>query len=288
MGKAKKTLFLVVVFFMACTSTYGKEANPNPDEWRFELTLYGFLSSMDLVSTVDGIDTPVDLSFLDILDAFDVLAAAGRLEAWKGKWVFIIDAYWVSLEVDAELKPFKRLDLTIDADVNGKIFDLDLALGYRVWEPALRKGHRMPSLFFDVMVGGRYMYVKQEVELDATLLVKRRLFQRLLGAKKLTRSVTLGGSHDWVEPFVGARVGIRLFEWLSFEARGDIGGFGIGSASDLTWNLYGIFDVKPWEHVSFKLGYRYWNIDYEHGGGSREFGMTGEMFGPWIGLTIHF
>jgi len=288
MLKAKKILFLMMVFVLACTSAYGKEDTPNPDDWRFEVTLYGFLASMDVVSTLNGIDAPADLSFGDILENFDIMAAAGRLEAWKGKWVFIIDGFYNSLKTDAELEPFKRLALTIDADVDIKIFDLDLALGYRVWEPALRKGRETPSLFFDVMAGGRYMYLKQEVDLDATLLIKRLLFRRLLGAKRLTRSVTLGGSHDWVEPFVGARVGIRLCEWLTFGVRGDIGGFGIGSASDLTWNLYGIFDVKPWEHVSFKIGYRYWNIDYEHGRGADEFGLTGEMHGPWVGLTIHF
>ena len=288
MSKAKKTLFLMVLFFMVCTSAYAEEATSNSDEWRFELTLYGFLASMDVVSTLNGIDTAVDLSFGDILDEFDVMAAAGRIEVWKGKWVFIIDGFYISLGTDASLKPVKGLDLTIDVDVDIRLFNLDLALGYRVWEPALRKGHETPSLFFDVMVGGRYMYLKQEVDLEATLLIRNPLLQQLLGAKRFTRGVTLGGSHDWVEPLFGARVGIRLFEWLALGIRGDIGGFGIGSASDLTWNLYAGFDVKPWKHVSFKIGYRYWHIDYEHGGGSREFGLTGEMHGPWVGLTIHF
>jgi hypothetical protein len=286
MGKLQKTLFLMVVLVMACTSAYGKEASPNPDPWRFELTLYGFLAGMDVVSTLNGADTPVDLSFGDLLDDFDVIAAMGRLEAWKGQWVFIVDGLYISLETDAKLKPVKGLDLTLDADVDIRLFDLDLAVGYRVWEPRLRKGHRMPSLFFDVMAGGRYMYLKQEVDLDVTL--SGLLPQIILGKKKVKRNITIGGSRDWVEPFVGARVGIRLCEWLTLGVRGDIGGFGIGSASDLTWNLYGGFDVKPWEHVSLKVGYRYYNIDYEHGDGIAEFGLTGEMHGPWLGITFYF
>jgi hypothetical protein len=173
-------------------------------------------------------------------------------------------------------------------DIDIRIFDLDIALGYRFWEPSLRKGHQTPALFFDVMAGGRYMYLKQEIDLDISRKIIRRLAQRKLGNKTLKGNITLGGSQDWVEPFVGARVGIRIFEWLTFAVRGDIGGFGIGSASDLTWNLYGIFDIKPWEHVSFKIGYRYWNIDYEHGDGFNELGLTGNLHGPWLGLTLHF
>ena len=70
--------------------------------------------------------------------------------------------------------------------------------------------------------------------------------------------------------------------------RGDIGGFGIGSASDLTWNVLAGFDVKPFKNVSFKLGYRYMNIDYDYGSGADEFGIDGSMYGPWLGMTIHF
>lgn len=293
MGKVKKVLFLIVVLCMVCTSAYGKETPSNAYDWRFETTLYGFLASMDVVSTMSGLDAPVELSFGDILDKLDVFAAAGRLEVWKGKWLFVIDGLYNYMGTEASLQPFKRVNLTLDMDMDVRIFDLDLALGYRFWEPSLMEGRGTPALFFDVMAGGRYMYLKQQVDIDATLVTRmprarRRLIRRLLGGKTITRTITLGGSQDWVEPFIGARAGIRMFEWLSFELRGDIGGFGIGSASDLTWNLYGIFDVKPWEHVSFKLGYRYWNIDYEHGNGFDEFGLTGEIHGPWVGLTVYF
>ncbi len=43
---------------------------------------------MDVDTTLNGITTPVKLSFFDILDDFDVLAASGRLEMWKGKGVY--------------------------------------------------------------------------------------------------------------------------------------------------------------------------------------------------------
>ena len=32
----------------------------------------------------------------------------------------------------------------------------------------------------------------------------------------------------------------------------------------------------------------YYNIDYEHGDGIAEFGLTGEMHGPWLGITFYF
>ena len=287
MVKVKKTLFLIAVFCMVCTSAYGEETTTNPDDWRFELTMYGFLASMDVTSTLLGIDTPVDLSFSDIMDNFDVFAAAGRVEAWKGKWLFITDAFYNSLKTDASLQPFKRIDVTIDIEMDVRIFNLDFAVGHRLWEPALKEGHAMPSLFFDVWAGGRYMYLKQEIDLDITAKIRRRLPQLRLGNERVREDIVIGGSHDWVEPFVGGRIGIHLCEWLSFSVRGDIGGFGIGSASDLTWNMYGIFELKPWENVSLKFGYRYWDIDYEWGDGIEEFGLTGDMQGPWLGITFY-
>jgi hypothetical protein len=66
--------------------------------------------------------------------------------------------------------------------------------------------------------------------------------------------------------------------------RGDIGGFGVGS--DLTWNLVGLVDFKPWKHVSLFGGYRALYQDYEDGSGVNEFKFDATMHGPILGLNI--
>ncbi len=99
---------------------------------------------------------------------------------------------------------------------------------------------------------------------------------------------TLGTSEDWVEPFVGGRVIWSLNDKLAINIAGDVGGFGIGSASDLTWQIKGGVDYKLSKNVTFNAGYRYVELDYSRGSGANEFGIDMRAKGPFVGLTILF
>jgi hypothetical protein len=89
---------------------------------------------------------------------------------------------------------------------------------------------------------------------------------------------------DWVDPYVGARWDWIFAEKWMTKLRGDIGGFGIGS--DLTYNLVGLVDFKPWQHVSLFGGYRLLYQDYSTGSGSSKFAYDATMHGPVLGLNI--
>jgi hypothetical protein len=89
---------------------------------------------------------------------------------------------------------------------------------------------------------------------------------------------------DWVDPYVGARWDWIFAEKWMTKLRGDIGGFGIGS--DLTYNLVGLVDFKPWQHVSLFGGYRLLYQDYSTGSGSSKFAFDATMQGPVLGLNI--
>ena len=89
---------------------------------------------------------------------------------------------------------------------------------------------------------------------------------------------------DWVDPYVGARWDWMLAEKWMTKLRGDIGGFGIGS--DLTYNLVGLVDFKPWQQVSLFGGYRVLYQDYSTGSGSSKFAYDATMHGPVLGMNI--
>ncbi|NOD53286.1 hypothetical protein GS635_16705, partial [Ruegeria sp. HKCCD5851] len=75
-------------------------AGQSETEWRHTLAIYAFLPARTRGdSTVAGVTVPLDLDFGDALELLD-FAAAGRYEAWRGDWGFIIDANYVSLEAD--------------------------------------------------------------------------------------------------------------------------------------------------------------------------------------------
>jgi hypothetical protein len=89
---------------------------------------------------------------------------------------------------------------------------------------------------------------------------------------------------DWVDPYVGLRWQWKFAEKWGTRLRGDIGGFGIGS--DLTWNLVGMVDFKPWKHVGLFGGYRALYQDYSTGSGNNKFSFDATMQGPILGLNI--
>ncbi len=73
-----------------------------------------------------------------------------------------------------------------------------------------------------------------------------------------------------------------------FAVRADASGFGIGSASNLTWSLNagGSWHFTP--AFDLKFGYRLIDLDYDNGSGVNEFGLDLRMHGPYIAATFRF
>ena len=89
---------------------------------------------------------------------------------------------------------------------------------------------------------------------------------------------------DWVDPYLGLRWRWKFAEKWGTDLRGDICGFGIGS--DITWNLVGMVNFKPWKHVGLFGGYRALYQDYSTGSGDNKFKFDATMHGPVLGLNI--
>lgn len=250
---------VILVFFT--TSAFCGDS-PESDEWDIYITPYFWAPSLDFDSTVSGQTAPIDLSFSDVLDDFDVFGLSTHLEAWKGRLGIIFNGDYIDLETDVDMKSGP---VSIDADVDITDTTIDFGIAYR----------------FDVSekiriapYGGlRYHYLKQEIKLKGAL-----------GPNPI--GTTLGTSYDWLEPLVGAIMDLGLTDKLSFLVKADASGFGVGSASDLTWNVWCAFDYKFSEKHSLKLGYRYYDMDYSRGSGAEEFGFDGSEQGPVVGFTF--
>jgi hypothetical protein len=74
-------------------------------------------------------------------------------------------------------------------------------------------------------------------------------------------------------------------QW-QFSARGDVGGFGVGS--DSTWNTAGLFIWQPWKHVALAAGYRALNQDYESGSRQDIYKWDVLMHGPIAGIDFRW
>ena len=168
---------------------------------------------------------------------------------------------------------------------------------------------------FDLFGGIRYYYIKTEIKIEAPP-VSIPPFQvtsslsggsvqvggdRLPGRSGSLGQIdlpnasfsgaTLGGtdideeaSTWWVDPVVGARVGVDVCETLSFALSGNIGGFGIGSASDFSWEttLAGRYFLGA--HWSLVAGYHALGYDRQ----SNSIGLNLIFHGPVMGFIYAF
>jgi len=233
--------------------------------WRFELTPYLHLPNVEGNATVFA-TAPIDLGFSDIFDNLNG-AISGRFVASKGKWGFIVDVMAVGVSAKNKLLAF-NLDVDV-AQVN-----VDIGVSRQFGPVSLRKvrsdstDDSFPRISITPMAGGRYGWLKQDITLG--------LFP------------TLGGSRDWVEPWVGGKVTLELTERVMLGLRGDVGGFGIGTATNLTWNLWAGGGYRFSDRVYARLGWRWYDIDYERGSGLDRFGVDVQFSGPFLGITFVF
>jgi opacity protein-like surface antigen len=253
-----RRLFFVILATAALLFFISPAQAASDDEWKITIAPYFFAMAADYDSTIDGRTANIDMSFKDIIDDMDVLGGALRMEAWKGDWGILLDGIYTNMEGD--FGPKDNLS-TKTTDIM-----IDLLGAYRL----LKKTFLDRPLIVDIGAGLRYHYLKQKAHFS-------------LSGPRL--KIKAGESYDWVEPLVGTRIGWSLTEKLTLITSADMGGFGIGSASKLTWSITSLLNYKFSRHWSVAGGYRYLDMDYSRGSGNSKFGFDGTLDGVIIGVT---
>ena len=284
MNKYKIAVLRVLIFLLltsglhaddsSITGENSKADSFKEDQWQFTFIPYLWLPSVDARATVEGVTQKVKLTFSDILDDFDIFGIMGRFEAWKGNWGLIFDLLYADLDGNFRnsnpLIPVNPLLNELNVEIRQAI--VDFAVSYRFFESPLRKEHHFPILTIEPICGVRYTYLKQEL----TPTIRNVLTPKL------------GGSKDWMEPYIGSSIRLQITEKIGCGLRWDFGGFGIGSASTKTWKLAAGIGYRFSERYQLRLGYEIYDIDYSNGSGNDEFGIDGRLYGPKIGLMYHF
>jgi hypothetical protein len=190
-----------------------------------------------------------NVDFDDILDNLD-LAAIARLEARKGRIGVFADPVYGQISVDGNSG-------AADVEVTTDLFLIDFGALYRVIDQRTESGRARVA---DISLGGRYFYTNNEI--DFAVLADREK------------------SADFIDLTVGARYGMDVTERIGLLIQGDVGGFGIGSSSEFSWNVEGL---ASW---SFGRAGRLWgllDIDQDDGGSS---GYDLRISGPLVGYEF--
>jgi opacity protein-like surface antigen len=274
MKRLRRTSTTAVLISLALFSSLaqGQDNQVGSKEWEVQFTPYFWVADLEGDATLRGRTGPVDVGFSDIWDNLD-FGLMGRVEAWQGKWGLYFDGLYMDLGAE-----FSTPQGLVSTDIDFKMIMLEFGIGHRLWETQVGEETNQ-KLSFDFLGGGRYMNLKGEVDV---------ITNGPLSGLGLAIGSTFSRREEWVDPIVGGRLRWDIDEKLATVVRFDFGGFGIGEGSNLTWNLLAGIDYQLSKNMSLKAGYRIFDIDYDSGSGSNEFGLDAQFRGPILGLTYSF
>jgi hypothetical protein len=264
---ARWTMLAFTMVAFICAPAYSQENADNSEKWEFLVIPYLWASAIEGDVTVKGVSSEVDASFSDILDNLD-FATQLHLEAARGRWGLFLDPTYIKLSADGDVPTIVG---DVDVDVDTEEWLVEFGGFYRLYEGTCSK-KEMP-LWFDVMAGGRYFYVDNEIDIDGPLGFV---------------DINVDDSQDWVDPIVGARIQGYLTKKLVVSLRGDVGGFDMGNTSDFAWNVVASVGYELSERMTLLFCYRFLDVDYDDGSGNDRFEYDVQMDGPAIALSIKF
>lgn len=291
--------------------------DPAPRDWEFQALAYGFLSSLDGTVGADGVSSDVNVGFLDLLDDVE-WAIEGATELRYQRGLLLVDAIGNQLQVGGNAGPVTRPfqlvpggpggDLTVgplDNSVRTTLWILDAKVGLRalsfpVSEILGSEKIDDPRRFdVDLFAGSRYWNVNTKIRLKiepATLTIGGETIDLGdvdlppidLGPITVPGNLIKGGDFnveetvDWVDGILGTRLRADVSESVSLFVLGDVGGFGIGDSSTLTWQVVGGLNWKFGERWGLVLAYR--ALAIERSGVVED--VT--LYGPMLGLGFRY
>lgn len=242
----------MITIALLCSSALPASAQ---EDWEYTFTLYGWLTGLGTEletprGTVDG-----SMSFSDVWDSLDI-AVFTAAEARRGRWSGVIDVIY------SELTSFSGTGFPTYSEAKVST-DMTIIGGYATYR-AVEK----PNVKVDVVGGFRYYDVDIGVSLRGD------------GVADLDSS----RGDQWVDPVIGARVRAPIGDKWFLNGFADIGGFGIGDASNLSWQAYAGAGYEINETWALQGGYRYMSIDRDFENADAKL----ELYGLLLGVSARF
>ena len=221
--------------------------------WDLSAGSYVWIPKIDGTVGAGSLTASIHLDQGDLLDLIE-FAGSVHVRAQKDRWEIFLDVMYIQLGDEFTLGPnFVSTDLKQAIGESG--------IGYRVGDWPIGE----TSLSLTLLGGGRLSYVENKITITGAMPASAR------------------SSAAWIDPFIGGRLDLSFAEKWAFSVRGDVGGFGIGSASDLAWNLITGIQYEHSTRVSFLAGYRVLDYDYD-----ARFLFDVQMRGPILAAKIRF
>ena len=250
---SRVALVLAIGFlFMVAVIPARAEIIEKSNQWKNFLSVYGWAQALNGDVKIKGIESDINQSFSDFWSNAKFSFGA-HYEGFTGHWGIMVDGFYFSNEIEKDRAsgafPGRR-----QIKFQQGLVELDVPYRF-MWTPVVA----------DVFIGGRYNNIYGEIGVPSV---------------PVKRDDTLA----FFDPIVGARVFIPLDKRWYLGLRGDIGGFGIGNASDMALNGNIFVNWQITSLVSTQLGFRAFYMKYNEG--ENEWNAT--QWGPWLGVGFSF
>jgi hypothetical protein len=249
--KAIMILALVSISMMLFSTVSFASKEARQSDWEFNLApFYLWAINIDGDVSAGPVTAPVEIPFEDVFDSLEAAFVVHFETLYKTQWGFLVDVDYLDIENKMSLP------MGINQNVELSLTLAEFSGFYRL----NRDAHKI-----DFIAGLRY------IDMENTVTI--------VGGPTL-----LDDNQDWTDPLIGARWMWGFADGWSLVARGDIGGFGVGS--DFSWHALGLVEWQPWKYASFIAGYRALDVDYEDGSGRDYFKFDATAHGPVLGIVF--
>jgi hypothetical protein len=266
---------------------------PAVSPWTFNVTPYAWLTSLNGSTTVKGRTTDVDASFIDILNhtkiPVDLFELAANFEARKDRFSIFADFIYMKVGVNGDRAQSHGVDAVnlavgISAGLKVKMVIAELAATYALaqWGPTSAAGS---GTAIDIYGGARGWWQKADANfsLSGTVNIGDLI-------RNSDGTVTASGSVGWIDPMVGLRLRHQFAPGWNFVAKGDVGGFGVGSK--FSWEALAAvnYDFYVRNNVTWSgmIGYKALYVDYSKGDGLTHYEYKMTTYGPVLGVSARF
>ena len=304
-----------------CALVFAGSARALPPEeraWDLQVSMYGWLASLDATIDAGGVQTDVDMSFRDILSDLG-WAAMGGVEGRYQRVLLAVDVLGMQVVSDASGSGRTRSFQALAGGPGGELHvgEFDVHARLTQWMLDVKPGFRLLSiptaeLFggaaqpedrrrfdLDLFAGFRYWNVtnKTGIEIEPATLTVAGVGVPLpgvlpdldLGDVRVPGALLRGTDRavqdtvDWFDPIVGARVTAGVTQRWTVFLSGDVGGWNAGDdSSDFTWQAMIGSRIALSEHWSLQSGYRALGIDRDNAL------ADAILHGPQIGALFRF
>lgn len=308
----------VVALAIVCAASSARALPPEEKDWEVQAMLYGWMMSIDAEVEAGDVSRDLEVKFKDILEDLG-WAVFGNVEGrWK-RGLVIVDTLGSQVVSDVSgsprTLPFAGPLGNVSGELTGGEFDvhtrltmwaLDTKLGVRALSFPIAKllgrtedPDDRRRLDFDLFAGARYWNITNKTNLEikepsltvngAPAQLPDRLPEFALRHGVRVPGALLNGTDksvqetvDWVDPIIGGRISAGITKRWSLFVLGDVGGWSIGNASELTWQAMLGSQIQFTEHLGLQAGYRALGVDQS---GALE---STTLHGPQIGFFVRF